>query len=184
MSLRRPQARGVLPEPRQWNPGRSAFRFPGQVSSASRSFHALIAAVQPDASTSREVGAQMRSSLNVHVPGPLPAHFADHQVDLWNIRLADNPPAADSILTPQELQRARSFVSAAARRRFVAGRIALRRILSQYCGVEPSRIPLAYRRHGKPYLKPPFSELKFNLSHSCDVALLAVCEGANIGVDL
>ena len=140
--------------------------------------------VQTDASTLREFGAEMRSSLNARGAGSRLIPLAHHHVDVWNIRLDACSAAAASILSSQERERARLIASDISRRRFVAAKIAVRRILSGYCGVSPACVPLADRRFGKPFVRAPFSRLKFNLSHAGGRALLAVCTDAEVGIDI
>jgi 4'-phosphopantetheinyl transferase len=60
----------------------------------------------------------------------------------------------------------------------------MRHILSRYCDLAPSRLPIAETRFGKPYLESPFLTIRFNLSHTHDWALLAVSRHAEIGVDV
>jgi 4'-phosphopantetheinyl transferase len=51
--------------------------------------------------------------------------------------------------------------------------------------VRPGQIRFAYNAFGKPELSPEFgSRLRFNLSHSADLALIAITTDAGIGVDL
>lgn len=58
----------------------------------------------------------------------------------------------------------------------------LRRILSDCTGQDPRTIRMVSGDRGRPYL--PGSELYFSLSHSSDVALVAVASGAPVGVDV
>jgi len=60
----------------------------------------------------------------------------------------------------------------------------MRHILSRYCGVAPSRLPIAETEFGKPYLEAPFSGISFNLSHTRARAILAVSTQVSIGADL
>jgi 4'-phosphopantetheinyl transferase len=69
-----------------------------------------------------------------------------------------------------------------ARRRYVAGHAALRRILARYTGIPADSLPFAKGEHGKPYL--PGSRLRFNMSDSGTVALYAVTLDTEVGVDV
>jgi 4'-phosphopantetheinyl transferase len=60
----------------------------------------------------------------------------------------------------------------------------LRRALSRYLGLPAAEIRLASGEHGKPRLADPESGLRFNLSHSGSLALVAVAWGREVGVDL
>lgn len=66
----------------------------------------------------------------------------------------------------------------------MAAREALREVLSRYLdGVEPTAIKLRSGEHGKPELAGQTSGLRFNLSHSGSLALVAIAE-REVGVDI
>lgn len=60
----------------------------------------------------------------------------------------------------------------------------LRRVLSRYLDLSPSEIRLAIGEHGKPRLAQDPDRLAFNLSHSGELALVAVSRGREVGVDV
>lgn len=105
-------------------------------------------------------------------------------IDLWRIDLAGAlPPDVDDVLSADEMQRAKRFVFDLHRNRFARGRYALRKILADYLHLRARAVPLALATYGKPYLdvKDAFG---FNLSHTDDLALLAVGAMPDIGVDV
>ena len=59
----------------------------------------------------------------------------------------------------------------------------MRKILSRYKQTHPSRIKFHYNPHGKPELAGNES-LRFNLSHSKDLALAAVTANKSVGIDV
>jgi 4'-phosphopantetheinyl transferase len=71
-----------------------------------------------------------------------------------------------------------------ARRRWVAARWALRTVLGCYLEVEPEEVELRLGPRGKPVLAATGESLRFNLSHSGELALIAVARGLEIGVDV
>lgn len=89
-------------------------------------------------------------------------------------------------LSPGERARADRLVFEADRRRFRVAHGLLRRILGGILGAEPAAVGLRERPGGKPELAPPHdaSGLRFNLSHSGDVLLVAVARGREVGVDV
>jgi 4'-phosphopantetheinyl transferase len=94
-------------------------------------------------------------------------------------------------LSPDERARARRFYFARDQRRFTVGRGILRDILSRYLGLEPHRLIFVYGPKGKPRLAqeldsiaPLASMLRFNLSHSGELALYAFAYGREIGIDI
>jgi len=58
----------------------------------------------------------------------------------------------------------------------------LRSVLSRYLDASPGAIELEIGSHGKPRLAG--GELEFNLSNSAGLALIAVSEGREVGVDV
>jgi 4'-phosphopantetheinyl transferase len=58
----------------------------------------------------------------------------------------------------------------------------LETVLARYLGVDASSLILEPAAHGKPAL--PGSRLRFNLAHSGDVALVAVAQDRDVGVDV
>lgn len=114
---------------------------------------------------------------------PPPGH-----VDVWIVVPDDvsrDVRAVDD-LAPDEVERARRLAFEADRRRFVGSRIALRRILAGCLGVAPRKIELRAAPFGKPHLDPELhgSALRFNVSHSGDLALVAVGREVEVGVDV
>jgi phosphopantetheinyl transferase len=63
-------------------------------------------------------------------------------------------------------------------------RWALRTVLGRYLGTEPERIELRLGPHGKPELAGSVEPLRFNLSHSGELALVAIALEREVGVDV
>jgi 4'-phosphopantetheinyl transferase len=68
------------------------------------------------------------------------------------------------------------------RHRRTAAHSALRRVLAGYLGQPAAAIEVEVGENGKPRL--PGGELHFNLSHSGDLALVAVSEDGAVGIDV
>lgn len=66
----------------------------------------------------------------------------------------------------------------------VPARQTLQRVLGLYLGEEPEQIELAAGAHGKPRLAEEPARLAFNLSHSGDLALVALAADREVGVDV
>lgn len=103
---------------------------------------------------------------------------------IWRAWL-DSPgwPGTDS-LPAEERERAARIVRPQARRRWLAARWALRNVLGRYLDREPDGIELRYGERGKPGLAEPDAALRFNLSHSGELALIALAERREVGVDV
>jgi 4'-phosphopantetheinyl transferase len=89
-----------------------------------------------------------------------------------------------AVLDEPERQRAAAIRDARARRRFVAAHGATRLILGHHLGVPPGTIRWRRGPHGKPDLAHPRSDLRFNLSHSGTLAVVAVSDRRPVGVDV
>jgi 4'-phosphopantetheinyl transferase len=88
-----------------------------------------------------------------------------------------------SWLSPDECDRAQRLSNPLHRRDFIAARGALRSHLAQYIDCKPGELQFDYGKQGKPKLiNDP--NLQFNLAHSHQRALLGVCSGTAIGIDL
>jgi 4'-phosphopantetheinyl transferase len=88
-------------------------------------------------------------------------------------------------LSEDEGARAARFYFQKDREHFIVARGLLRSILGRYLDSEPSTLRFSYSNYGKPALVgAEEAALRFNLSHSGGLALLAVTRGREIGVDL
>src|SRR5579864_4965043 len=88
-------------------------------------------------------------------------------------------------LSPDERARADRFHFRKDRDLYLVGRSMMRALLGGYVGCQPSEVRICYSPYGKPGLHPDLQmDLQFNLSHSRELALLAVTRGSPIGVDV
>jgi len=92
-------------------------------------------------------------------------------------------PQEIECLAQAERERATRFVFDRDRQRFIAGRVAMRQVLSQYTGIAAAGLALTEERYGKPLLACA-SDVTFNLTHSGGTGLLAISRGTEIGIDL
>jgi len=112
-----------------------------------------------------------------------------HEVHVWAVPL-DLPSSATSellgALSPEERARASRFHALRDRERYIIAHGALRDILSRYMNLAPAHVRLCVAPSGKPALAPAASgqRLEFNLSHSHELALIAVGSGRQLGVDV
>jgi 4'-phosphopantetheinyl transferase len=110
---------------------------------------------------------------------------ANVQISVWLVDLRRPPTDADrATLDSAETSRAARFAFARDRDRFVAARVALRTLLAQRLGVTAAEVPLGKGPNDRPTI-PAGSELSFNVSHSEDLAAIAISDGAGpLGVDI
>jgi 4'-phosphopantetheinyl transferase len=125
----------------------------------------------------------------------LPALATDEvRVLRVNLRGADEPDDPSALplwklLCDDEQARALRFVRARDRRRFVVCRGSLRLILGQLLDVPAERITFRAGMGGKPEMGGSYdfqskSALRFNVTHSDELALIALTLGRELGVDL
>jgi 4'-phosphopantetheinyl transferase len=125
----------------------------------------------------------MRDALDWPGP-PKDLALSRDEVHVWRIAL--EPPEAvvsqlATVLAADEQARAARFLAPIHRTRFQVGRALLRTILGRYLSIEPARLEFNYGPQGKPSLA---GDVRFNLAHSKDLALLAVTQAREIGVDI
>jgi 4'-phosphopantetheinyl transferase len=120
-------------------------------------------------------------------PGAPPLPSAE--VHLWVARTdrgIDEIAQMRAVLSSDEQGRAASFIFDRDRNRFIAARAILRGLLASYLAAAPASIGLRYNQWGKPRLARRFarSGLRFNLSHSNDLAVYAFATATEVGVDV
>ena len=108
------------------------------------------------------------------------------EVHLWAVDLArteDEVNALAATLSAEELRRAAEMRMEVPRRRWLVARAGLRALLAAYLDLEPGAVVLAQSRHGKPRLEPR-SPLRFSVTHSEELALVACASDREVGVDV
>ena len=110
------------------------------------------------------------------------------RVDVWSVRL-DEPARAGSevvVLSPDEIARASRFHFEKDRIHFTQCRSALRGLLADYLAIPAAEIRFEYLASGKPQLAAEQNRraLQFNVSHSANMALIAVGSEHRLGVDI
>ena len=108
------------------------------------------------------------------------------EVHVWRISL-DQPTEEvrrfQETLEPHEIERSNRFVFDKLRRHFIVARGFVRQAIGRYLNLNPATLRFSYGPYGKPALSGD-QPLNFNLSHSNEMALLAVASGADLGVDV
>lgn len=110
--------------------------------------------------------------------------LAPGDVGIWLVDLLASPAVPLACLDEAERRRLEAFVHDRERRRFAATRAALRHLLARRLGSTPAAVELRIGAHGKPCLADESSGLAFNVTHSDDVALIAIGRVGMIGIDL
>ena len=87
------------------------------------------------------------------------------------------------LLSPDELERAERYRFDQHRNEFILSRAVLRMVLASYTAQSPESLSFDYSAQGKPALKNGPPDLRFNVSHTEGLAVLALVREREIGVD-
>jgi 4'-phosphopantetheinyl transferase len=110
-------------------------------------------------------------------------------VHVWRADLCEPGARASSLLqllAPDERDRAGRFHFQKDRDHFIIARGTLRTILGLYLQAKPQELRFVYSAYGKPALAPDneAARLRFNVTHSHELALYAVTLGRELGIDV
>jgi 4'-phosphopantetheinyl transferase len=108
-------------------------------------------------------------------------------IRVWRVRLdafSDESSRLEKVLSPDESERAGRYCFDRDRRRFTVARASVRLIHSRDGGTTPDRVMFTYGQHGKPSLADRGTGIRFNTSHSHEIAVIAVTHGREVGVDV
>lgn len=117
---------------------------------------------------------------------PLPLNecvLKSDRIDIWRYPLTAENPEAVELLSPSEQHRAKRFHFPRHQRRFTNAHSVLRLILARYINDTARNLEFTEGKQGKPELLN-LPNLQFNLSHSGEMALLAVGQQHPLGIDL
>jgi 4'-phosphopantetheinyl transferase len=113
--------------------------------------------------------------------------FPTDRIDIWKVFLGKAKRGCEaSVLCPDELARADRFHFEKDRIHFTRCRTALRFVLADYIAIPAAEIRFEYMKGGKPQLIVDQNPrgMQFNVSHSGNMALIAIGGGHRIGVDI
>src|SRR4051794_568998 len=110
-----------------------------------------------------------------------------NEVDVWAVRtIAPSPLIARfaATLAPDQIERAERFRFEQLRHKYILAAGALRFLIGRYLRIEPAAVTFVYGPRGKPALAGENPPLQFNLSHSGELAVVALTVGTAIGIDI
>lgn len=118
-----------------------------------------------------------------------PSDLRKDEVHVWSVSVTSPPSQIEKLLddlSPDEISQAKRFHFQQDRQRFMWCHALLRLVLSRYLGVDPNELVFRYSPYGKPYLVdiPDRPRLNFNLSHSNMIALFAIAQDREVGIDV
>ncbi len=110
-------------------------------------------------------------------------------IHVWRVSLAQTQSCLQSLqqtLSTDEQTKAQRFHFPKDRSQFIVSRGALRAILGRYLHINPSLLRFDCNPYGKPSLiaSQNGNTLRFNLSHSRGIALIALTKNRDIGIDI
>ncbi len=108
------------------------------------------------------------------------------RVQVTFLNVEDTELQSERPLSAAECVRGARFKFEKDRKRFIAVRSSLRKILARETGVAPEDLVIWEANHEKPRLviPPGVQQVHFNVSHSGDYAVIAVSRDAQVGVDI
>jgi 4'-phosphopantetheinyl transferase len=118
---------------------------------------------------------------------PQSLSLSEGEVHVWRAELEqphETLESFDRILDTDERERASRFHFEKHRRRFVVARGILRTLLARYLNAQPEELRFSYTGYGKPALDVEHRRVRFNASHSHELALFAFVLDHEIGVDV
>lgn len=133
---------------------------------------------------SQTVITELNRDCLLHPPVP---ELASTEIHIWEFPLATSGSEFDAyatLLSEDERVRASRFHFQRDSSRFTVARAAVRSILGGYTGAAGHDLRFDYSHYGKPSLADVTSYIRFNVSHSADLAMLAVVRGREVGVDV
>lgn len=112
-------------------------------------------------------------------------NLSKSEVHIWKIPL-DIPYSSYyySILDGKERERLRKLRTYESYKQYLVCRYSIKNILSSYIGCLASECFISYTKRHKPFLENARIPLKFNISHSKNLAVCVVTLDESIGVDL
>jgi 4'-phosphopantetheinyl transferase len=129
------------------------------------------------------------SALTAPAPEPLPeprlGRLDAGEIDVWYVPLDARYDLGRLRrgLDAGERSRADRLIAGGRARRFIVAHAALRMILADYVGRSPDSLRFRAGSWGKPWLVGA-GQLQFSLSHSGELAAVAVTSGPAVGVDV
>jgi len=134
----------------------------------------------------RQVREAVGTSAGEWLTAPAKLRIAEPEAHIWKVDFScESSVSCDSVLSPDEHERAARFHFENDRRRFKIAHDSLREILARYLNLPAAELTFGQTHYGKPFLiNPEASGLLFNMSHSEDLAVIAVAREREVGIDV
>jgi 4'-phosphopantetheinyl transferase len=118
-----------------------------------------------------------------------PPALARDEIHVWRAFVPEDRHAGERFqwaLGADDRVRAQCFHFDRDRVRFVFRRAWVKVLLARYLAADVADVRITHGRYGKPALSPPFdrADLRFNLSHSNGMVVVAMAYGREVGLDV
>lgn len=140
----------------------------------------------PTMATAAVKPKKIKTAQGIWAAPPASLKLEANEIHVWAARLdAENILESERVISADEGVRADRFRFETHRNQFIAARGVLRRVLGEYLHSEPRELRFQYGKFGKPAIADEhLTGIKFNISHSENLALFAVTREREIGVDI
>jgi 4'-phosphopantetheinyl transferase len=138
-------------------------------------------------SPDRQINIQFTELNRNCVFDPQVPELSQSSLQVWQfpLTLSDHPlDQYDRLLSEDERARAARYRFEKDARAFTVARASVRCLLARYIDARADDLRFDYAHYGKPALAKPPKDLRFSVSHSGDLGMLAVALGHEIGVDI
>lgn len=125
------------------------------------------------------------STSSEWLSGSTTREIATGEVHIWRVDLSSSATQTEACLSHDERERAARFHFERDRQHFKIAHASLRAILSRYVKLQPAALTFGETAYGKPFMTNiEAAGLLFNMSHSGDLALIAVAREREVGIDI
>lgn len=126
---------------------------------------------------------------NIWQPTPDSLKISHENIDIWLCelkKLSNNIDEFYSVLSEDEQEHTEKLKIEDKRQQYIITRGSLRKYLGLLTETDPAVFKFKYLKHGKPVLEESsqYADISFNVSHSNDIALIAISRKRNIGIDV
>jgi 4'-phosphopantetheinyl transferase len=113
------------------------------------------------------------------------ARAAGAGAEIWAARVGEHASDLElysrEVLSAEERARLERYRSRDSAERYVVTRSLVRSVLGRRLGVPPREVDVRYTDRGKPVIA---DAIHFNVSHSADLIVMAVCHDRPVGIDV
>lgn len=125
--------------------------------------------------------------INFHQKIDSQLNIFHNDVHIWPISLhslTHKEKELFNLLSEEEKTRVQNFKFDHLKRNYTLSHGVLRLILSNFLQRPAQKITFSFGKYGKPYVKDNPVSLQFNMSHSHNMAIIALTQNAELGIDI